>query len=143
MSKTDVEETAVLEAVVGKTAYPARTPFVALFSGAPTESGGGVELSGGGYTRKATVAADWANATRTPSAVGATAGSGVTGGPSQNPAATYDPLRAVYRSPRKSMERSGGISRTALRHPNGHVSGRRQRRLHRFQRSLGATVPDL
>lgn len=62
MSKTDYLETKILEHIVGKTAYTMPSVWVGLFTAAPSDAGGGTEATGGGYARKATVAADWAAA---------------------------------------------------------------------------------
>lgn len=59
MSKTDYLENKLLEHIVGKTAYGMPTVWVGLFTAAPSDAGGGVEVSGGGYVRKATAGADW------------------------------------------------------------------------------------
>jgi hypothetical protein len=59
MSKTDYLENALLAHQVGKTAYTMPTVHVGLFTGAPSDAGGGTEVSGGSYARKATTGADW------------------------------------------------------------------------------------
>ncbi len=61
MSKTDYAENKVLELLVGKTAFATPTVYVALFTAAPSDAGGGTEVSttGTGYARKLTAAADW------------------------------------------------------------------------------------
>lgn len=53
MSKTNYLEEVLLNHVLRATPYasPAAV-YVALFTTAPTETGGGVEVSGGGYTRQ-------------------------------------------------------------------------------------------
>lgn len=45
--------------MLGKTAWAMPTAYVGLFTAAPSDSGGGTEVSGGSYARKSTVGADW------------------------------------------------------------------------------------
>ena len=53
MSFSDYLETKVLDHVFGGTAYTApATLYVALFTAAPSDSGGGTEVSGGAYARQ-------------------------------------------------------------------------------------------
>lgn len=53
MSFSDYLETKVLDHVFAGTAYTApATLYVALFTAAPSDSGGGTEVSGGGYARQ-------------------------------------------------------------------------------------------
>lgn len=53
MSFSDYLETKVLDHVFAGTAYTAPTTlYVALFTAAPSDSGGGTEVSGGGYARQ-------------------------------------------------------------------------------------------
>jgi len=53
MSFSDYLETKVLDHVFAGTAYTApSTLYVALFTAAPSDSGGGTEVSGGGYARQ-------------------------------------------------------------------------------------------
>ena len=53
MSKTDFLETSLLNQVLRNTSYTSPTTiYVALFTLAPTETGGGTEVSGGGYARQ-------------------------------------------------------------------------------------------
>lgn len=59
MSKTDYLENKILDHILGKTAYTMPAVYVGLFTAAPSESGGGTEVSGGSYARKSTVGADW------------------------------------------------------------------------------------
>ena len=61
MSKTDYAENKVLDHMTGKAAWGAVTAYVGLFTAAPSDAGGGTEVSttGTGYARKATAAADW------------------------------------------------------------------------------------
>ena len=50
---SDFLETKVLDHVFGGTAYTAPTTlYVALYTAAPTDSGGGTEVSGGAYARQ-------------------------------------------------------------------------------------------
>jgi len=54
MSFTNFLETEILDHVFAGSAYTApTTKYVALFTAAPGETGGGTELSGSGYVRKA------------------------------------------------------------------------------------------
>ena len=59
MSKTDFLENKVLDAVTGKTAFGTITCRVALFTAAPSDAGGGTEVTGGSYARVTTAGADW------------------------------------------------------------------------------------
>lgn len=59
VSKTDYLENALLDHVTGKTAYTKPTAYVGLFTAAPSDAGGGTEVSGGSYARKVTAGADW------------------------------------------------------------------------------------
>jgi hypothetical protein len=53
MSKTNYLETALLNHVLRNVSYTSPTqPYVALYTVAPTETGGGTEVSGGGYARQ-------------------------------------------------------------------------------------------
>lgn len=53
-SKSDYLENKLLDHVLGNSAYTApATVYVALFTVAPTDAGGGTEVSGGGYARVA------------------------------------------------------------------------------------------
>ena len=58
-SFTDLIENRVCELVVGKTAVTLPTIHLALFTAAPTDAGGGTEVTGGAYARVATAAANW------------------------------------------------------------------------------------
>lgn len=65
--KSDYLEKKVLDHILGNAAYTApATVYVALFTSAPSDSGGGTELSGSGYTRVAVTN----NATNFPAATG-------------------------------------------------------------------------
>jgi hypothetical protein len=59
MSKTDYAENKVLDLLNGKTAFALPTAYVALFTAAPSDAGGGTEVSGGNYSRVATTGATW------------------------------------------------------------------------------------
>lgn len=53
----------VLDHTTGKTGIPAlANPFLALFTAAPTDAGGGTEVTGGSYARVQTVPANWNSA---------------------------------------------------------------------------------
>jgi len=54
MSKSNYLETQLLNHVLRNTAYPSPTSvYMALYLVAPTEAGGGTEMSGDGYVRQA------------------------------------------------------------------------------------------
>ena len=54
MSKTNYLEDKILDHVLRNTAYTSPTTvYMALFTAAPGEAGGGTEISGGGYARQA------------------------------------------------------------------------------------------
>ncbi len=59
---SDYVENKVLDHVVGKTSFTMPSAWVALFTAAPTDAGGGTECSGGSYARKSTAGSDWAAA---------------------------------------------------------------------------------
>ena len=59
MSKSDYLENKLLDHQVGKTSYTMPTAYVALFTAAPSDAGGGTEVTGGSYARKVTAGADW------------------------------------------------------------------------------------
>ena len=53
MSFSNYLETKILDHVFGGTAYTAPTTlYVALYTAAPSDTGGGTEVSGGGYARQ-------------------------------------------------------------------------------------------
>lgn len=52
MSFSNYLETKVLDHVFGGTAYTQPTKYIALYSSAPGEAGGGTEISGTGYARE-------------------------------------------------------------------------------------------
>ena len=62
MSKTDYLENKVLDHTLGKTSYTMPSVWVGLFTAAPSDAGGGTEVTGGSYARKSTAGADWAAA---------------------------------------------------------------------------------
>ena len=51
---------------LGKTAFTMPTVYIGLYTAAPTDSGGGTEVSGGSYARKVTAGADWNTPTGNP-----------------------------------------------------------------------------
>jgi hypothetical protein len=59
MSKSDFLENKLLDHMLGKTAYTMPTVYVGLYTAAPTDAGGGTEVSGGAYARVATTGATW------------------------------------------------------------------------------------
>jgi hypothetical protein len=59
MSKTDYAENKTLDHITGKATWTAVSCRVALFTAAPSDAGGGTEVTGGSYARVTTVAADW------------------------------------------------------------------------------------
>lgn len=61
-SKTDYLENKVLDHTTGKAAYTKPTTYVGLFTAAPSDSGGGTEVSGSNYSRVTTAAGDWNSA---------------------------------------------------------------------------------
>lgn len=61
-SKSDYAELKVLELLVGKTAFSLPTAYVALYTVAPSDPGGGTEVTGGSYERKVTAGSDWSTA---------------------------------------------------------------------------------
>lgn len=62
MGKTDYAEAKVLDHLNGKTSFTMPTAYVALFTAAPSDSGGGTEVTGGSYARVATTGSTWAAA---------------------------------------------------------------------------------
>jgi len=58
-SKSDYLEDEILDHIFGKGSYTPPTIYVALFTAAPTDAGGGTEVSGGSYARVQTAAGDW------------------------------------------------------------------------------------
>ncbi|HEV7375516.1 MAG TPA: hypothetical protein VGN95_12405 [Pyrinomonadaceae bacterium] len=74
MSKSNLLENALLDHVLGGGDYsrPA-TVYIALYTSAPTDAGGGTEVTGGSYTRAAVTN----NATNWPAASGGVKSNGV------------------------------------------------------------------
>lgn len=72
----------------GQTFTPPATVYVALFTAAPSDAGGGTEVSGGSYARVA-VASSLANWAGTQAAASTVASSGTSGGTSNNGAVTF------------------------------------------------------
>ncbi len=58
-SFTDYTENKVLDHVTGKTSFTMPSVWVALYTAAPSDAGGGTEATGGSYARKATAGSDW------------------------------------------------------------------------------------
>jgi hypothetical protein len=56
---SDYAENKLLDHLVGKTSFTMPTVHVALYTAAPTDAGGGTQVSGGSYARVATAGADW------------------------------------------------------------------------------------
>lgn len=84
-SKSDYLEAKLLDHVLGATVYTApATVYVALFSAAPSDAGGGTELSGNGYARVAVTN----NGTNWPAATGTSPTSKSNGTAITFPAAT-------------------------------------------------------
>lgn len=52
MSFTNYTETAILGHIFGGTTFSKPTVYIGLFTAAPTDAGGGTEVSGGAYARK-------------------------------------------------------------------------------------------
>jgi hypothetical protein len=63
----------VLDHLVGKTSWTMPTAYVGLFTSAPTETGGGTEVSGNAYARVQTSGSTWAAATSATPSVSTTA----------------------------------------------------------------------
>jgi hypothetical protein len=64
--KSSYAEIKVLGHALGKTAWTMPAIWVALYTAAPTDAGGGTEVTGGSYARKSTAAADWTTPTGNP-----------------------------------------------------------------------------
>jgi hypothetical protein len=60
--KTAYLERKLIDHSTGKTSYTMPTVYVGLFTAAPSDAGGGTEVTGGSYARKSTAAADWSAA---------------------------------------------------------------------------------
>jgi hypothetical protein len=59
-SLSDYAEAKVLDHIVGKTSFTMPSVWVALYTAAPSDAGGGTEVTGNNYSRKATTGTDWA-----------------------------------------------------------------------------------
>ncbi len=59
MSKSDYAEAKVLDHMLGKTAWTMPTAYIALYTAAPSDAGGGTEVTGGAYARVTTSGASW------------------------------------------------------------------------------------
>ena len=59
MSKSDYSENKTLDHMTGKSTWAAVTARVGLYTAAPSDSGGGTEVTGGSYARVTTAAGDW------------------------------------------------------------------------------------
>lgn len=57
--KSDYAENKVIDHMTGKTTFTKPTAYVGLYTAAPSDSGGGTEVSGNNYARVATAGADW------------------------------------------------------------------------------------
>jgi hypothetical protein len=72
--KSDFLENAILDHILGKTTYTApNTLYIGLLTAAPTDAGGGTEVSGGSYARSAQTN----NTTNFPNAVAGVKSNGV------------------------------------------------------------------
>lgn len=56
---SDYSSRKILDHIVGKTSYTMPTSYVGLYTAAPTDAGGGTEVSGNGYARVATTGTTW------------------------------------------------------------------------------------
>jgi hypothetical protein len=74
MAMSDFLEDTVLDMVLNSVAYvePA-TVWIALFTAAPSDSGGGTEVTGGSYAREEVPAAGWTITAPSPTRAGNTA----------------------------------------------------------------------
>jgi hypothetical protein len=61
-SISDYAELKILDHIVGKTSFTMPTAYVALYTAAPSDAGGGTPVSGGSYARVATSGSSWAAA---------------------------------------------------------------------------------
>lgn len=88
-AKSDYLENKLIDAIFrGQTYTPPATLYVALLTAAPSDAGGGTEVSGGSYARVG-VTASLANFSGTQSAGSTTASSGTGGTTSNNGAITF------------------------------------------------------
>ena len=55
-SKSDYLENKILDHVLGQASFTQPTPYLALYTTAPNDAGGGTEVSGGSYARQAVAA---------------------------------------------------------------------------------------
>lgn len=58
-SFSDYAENKIVDHLTGKTSFTKPTAYIALFTAAPTDAGGGTEVAGSNYARVATAASDW------------------------------------------------------------------------------------
>lgn len=65
---SDYAENKLLDHVLGRTSYTKPTTYVALYTSAPTDAGGGTEVSGGSYARQTLTVNASASGTTKPSA---------------------------------------------------------------------------
>jgi hypothetical protein len=86
---TDFSENKLIDFLLRAQSYPAPSNlYIGLFTAAPSDSGGGTEVSGGSYAR-VTYAASLANWAGTQSSGSTTASSGTGGATSNNNAVTF------------------------------------------------------
>lgn len=64
--KSSYLEAKLIDHTTGKTSYTMPSVWVGLYTAAPTDAGGGTEVSGGSYARKSTAGADWTAASGNP-----------------------------------------------------------------------------
>jgi len=64
--KSSYLEAKLIDHTTGKTSYTMPSVWVGLYTAAPTDAGGGTEVSGGSYARKATAGTDWNAASGNP-----------------------------------------------------------------------------
>ena len=89
MALTNYAENKIVDAVLrGQALGAPATLYLALFTAAPTDTGGGTEVSGGSYARVA-VTASLAHFAGTQAAASTTASSGTGGATSNNAAITF------------------------------------------------------
>lgn len=58
-SFTDNTENKIIDHARGKTTWALPSVWVGLYTAAPSDAGGGTEVTGGSYARKSTAGADW------------------------------------------------------------------------------------
>ena len=89
MALTNYAENKIVDAVLrGQALGAPATLYIALFTAAPTDTGGGTEVTGGSYARVA-VTASLANFSGTQATASTTASSGTGGQSSNNAAITF------------------------------------------------------